>query len=38
MGAALAELAALQANPANAVDPAVCRAESELTARTPYAN
>ena len=34
--AARAEIAAARENPANAVDPAVCRAEAELIARTPY--
>lgn len=34
--AARSELADLRAAPANAVDPAQCRTEAELTAKTPY--
>ena len=32
------ELATLRASPATMPDPAMCRSESDLTARTPYDN
>jgi acid phosphatase (class A) len=36
MAAARAEIAAARANPANAPDATICKAEADLTAKTPY--